>query len=161
MTNKKNSVFCFQPQTSGNRSPYTRSPGSSPVKNSVARQQTPEQPRSRSANQNSSGSIPANQSMNNSMASPPRNYRSPDSAISSLTSMSGHQMSNQSSPQKGINSFTQSPQKGTSNFTHPSPQKGNTIPNQLAFNSPTKVGDAGYSRERIPAFGTSDRWTEL
>ena len=131
------------------------------MKSSVAGQHTPEQSRSRSANQTTSRSIPANQSMNNSMASPPRTYRSPDSAISSLTSMSGHQMSNQSSPQKGINSFTQSPQKGTSNFTHPSPQKSNTLPSQLTFSSPTKVGDAGYSRERIPAFGTSDRWTEL
>lgn len=159
-------------QNSGNRSPYTRSPGSSPVKNSsVARQQlTPEQSRSRlanqgmtvngsanqsmntslSTNQNMGSSVSANQSLSNSMTASPRQYRSPDSAISSLTSMSGHQMSNQSSPQKGTPSFNQSsPQRGTQNFNQSSPLKGTP-----SFNHSPHKGSTNYSQS--PQRGTSN-----
>ena len=131
-----------------------------------------------------SSSVSANQSLTSSMTASPRQYRSPDSAISSLTSMSGHQMSNQSSPQRGSQSYnnqpsplkgtpsfnhsphkgstnySQSPHKGsTSNYTY-SPQKGVPVPTKLSF-SPSKVGDPGYARERTPGFGGSNKWTEL
>ncbi|XP_052278984.1 putative uncharacterized protein DDB_G0277255 isoform X3 [Dreissena polymorpha] len=136
----------------------TRSPVSSPVKNTQPQSQSSKQgTRSPATNGNIPSyhmTSPNKQSVSRSMAGNPRDlnietpvspttFRSPDSAISSLHSLSlSNPNSNRSSPRKPVKYDD----------------------NHINNNDVSRVNNnaaSTFSKTRAPAFGNSERWTEL